>query len=143
MVMAYFQVDLSVKPLSRGQAEVVPPKVLEGRDYQFIIVKEGVEEGIIQLNAPSDVMRQIEKDKQCRKLKKDEMKKLMETYPRPRIKKKYHEKTEVLKGKDEEATPIKVVDLDHNGNQIIDTVQTVRAGFYMIDVPVLQKPGEK
>ncbi len=142
MVTAYFRVDLLVNPLTGGQAELVVPKTLEGHDYRFIIVKDGAEEAIIQLKAPSDFIKQVEKDKKCKKLTKEEMTKLMESYPRPRIKKKFQEKVEKINGEGETPTFVKVFELDTSGNKIVDTVQTVRAGIHMIDVSVLTTPGE-
>jgi hypothetical protein len=139
MAMAYFQVDLSVKPEKEFQAELVLPAALKGQDYQFLIVKEGGQEGIVKLEASADAIEKIGKQKQCRKLTKKQMEKLMASYPPPRIKEKYREKVETVVGDGDAAVAVQVFELDRKGKQIIDTVQTVRAGFYMIDVPVLIK----
>jgi len=143
MTMAYFQVDLSVKPGSGGQAELVLPKALKGLDYQFIIVKDGGQEGIIKFEAPAEAIKKLEKHKQCKKLTTKQMEKLMDSYLPPRTKKKYREKVEIVEGEGEAVSAVKVFELDQKGQQIIDTVQTVRAGFYMIDVPLLVKSGKK
>ena len=137
MAMAYFQVDLSVNPGSEGRAELVLPKALAGLDYQFLIVKEGAAEGIVKFQGASDAIKKIQKNKQCKKLTKKQMDKLKGTYPQPRLKKKFREKVEFLEGEGDAPTAVKVFELDKKGKRIVDTVQTVRAGFFMIDVPVL------
>ena len=137
MAMAYFQVELSVNPGSEGRAELVLPKALAGLDYQFLIVKEGAAEGIVKFQGAAEAIKKIQKNKQCKKLTKKQMDKLKGTYPQPRLKKKYREKVEFLEGEGDAPTAVKVFELDKKGKRIVDTVQTVRAGFFMIDVPVL------
>ena len=135
MPVEFVQVRLSVKPKIRGEAELVPPKVLEGLNYQFVIVKDGGEEAIVKLEAPKEVLKKLEKDKDCKKLATDQAKKLQRTYPPPKLTRKYR-RTPHVQAASEPGTISGPFAADAAGNRIIDTYQIVRVGFYLIDVPV-------
>lgn len=119
MPAAYFQIQLSVQPKSGGEAALIPPPVLQGLDYRFVIVKDGAEEGIAKLDGPDAALKRVAKDKGCKKLTTKQIKTLRARYPKPKIKTKY-------RAQPQEA-----------GNKAVDTFQTVRSGFYLIDVPIL------
>lgn len=127
MATAYFQVQLSVQPTEGGEAQLVLPKVLDALEHQFILVKEGGEEGLIQVEASTAELRKVEKDKHCNKLSKAELDALKNAYPAPKLKQKFHPLLE------DEQEGTEVVDLN---DRPIDTLQTVRSGFYLIDVPI-------
>lgn len=134
MAVAYFQIQLSVQPKSGGEAALIPPPVLQGLDYRFVIVKDGAEEGIAKLDGPDAALKQVEKDKACKKLTTKQVEALRASYPKPKIKKKYRAQPQL-----EETGATKPLvgsfEVDEAGNEI-DTFQTVRSGFYLIDVPI-------
>jgi hypothetical protein len=136
MAVAYFQVSLSVQPKEKGQARLVPPSIMAEHDHQYIIVKDGGKEGIVKLEAPTGVIKEIQKDKDCKKLTTRQMQQLKKSYPSPKLKKKYRVQ-EQRPDVDEAVTVGGGPVVDATGSPIVDTFQTVRAGFYMIDVPVM------
>lgn len=131
MTTAFFQVQLSVQPKAGGDAEFILPKVFEGLDYQFVLVKDGGKEGLVKLDASAAQIKTVEKSKQCKKLSKAELESLKKAYPTPKLKQQYH--LLPVAEDDEDAQPA-VEDLE---SRPIDTLQTVRSGFYLIDVPIL------
>lgn len=135
MAKSYFEVQLSVKPKGGGEAKLVVPKVLQRRDYQFVMVEDGGQKGVIRLDATTVDAKKIARDKKCKKLTQKQMDKVLEGYPQPRLKKKFR-----LKGPDAESEEIAGADqfeLDKKGNRIVDTFQTIRSDFYLIDVAVI------
>ncbi len=134
----FFQITLSIEPKSNGKAELVSPKVLLELNYQFVIVKDGGNEGIISIDEPDAVLKEVEENKDCKKLTVEQMKISQKSYPAPRIKKIFRKRTQIL-GPGELETTGEEFEVDEKGNRIIDIVQTVRSGFYLIDVPVLEQ----
>ncbi len=143
MSVTFFQIVLSVQPKGGGEAEPVPPKVLQGLNYRFVIVKDGGKEGIIKLEEPNEVIKKVEKDKNCKKLTEKQMGKLQKTYPVPKIKKRYRMRTQAPEEEVGTETAAEPFEVDDKGSKIIETFQTVRSGFYLIDVPVLTEAGRK
>jgi len=133
MAVAFFHIPLSVKPAGGGDAELIPPGVLQGLNYRFVIIKEGGEEGIVKLEEPQQVLQKVAEQGDCKKLTAKQLKDLKQSYTRPKIKQKYRTREQVQEDDETTAEPF---ELDDKGNRIIDTFQTVRSGFYLIDVPV-------
>ena len=132
MAVAFFQVQLSVQPKGGGEAELVLPQVLQELNYQFVAVKDGCEEGIIKLDTSDANLKRVEKEKNCKKLTEPQMAALKKTYPVPKLKQKYQSPSP-----EEVETSREPFALDDRGNRILETWQTVRSGFYLIDIPVL------
>ncbi|HEX9374162.1 MAG TPA: hypothetical protein VF897_24325 [Roseiflexaceae bacterium] len=135
MPVAFFQVRLSVQPTSGGQAELVVPDVLHDLDYRFVIVKDGGEEGIVRLDAPADVIDRVSKDQRCTKLTAKQAEALRGSYPPPRLKQRFR----IAPTPSEDASSAVAIEqfaVDDQGSRVVDTTQTVRSGFYLIDVPV-------
>lgn len=61
MASAFFLVPLSVQTKDYGEAELATPEVLQNVNHQFVIVKEGGEEGIIQVETSEANLQDIEK----------------------------------------------------------------------------------
>ncbi len=135
MPVQFFKVPLSVQPKGGGEAEFVPPKVLQELSYRFLIVKDGAAEAIIEIEESEAVLETIEKAQDCQKLSEAQMKELKDTYPKPKLKQKYRLRVQTQEGEEAEA-PAEAYEVDEQGNKIVDTFQTVRAGFYLIDLPV-------
>jgi hypothetical protein len=135
MPVAFFQIALSVQPKG-GEAELVLPKLFQDVNYRFVIVKDGGEEGIVKLEASEAILKKVEKDKACKKLTKEALKTLQQSYPRPKLKQKYRVRAQT-EGRGVMETGSEAFEVDDQGNKIIETFQTVRSGFYLIDVPIL------
>ena len=139
MPVAMFQVQLSVHPTAGGEAELLPPQPLQGLSYHFILVKDGGAEGVIRLEASEALLKQVEKDKACRKLTAKQLATLQASYPPPKLKQKYR-----LRPPAPDAHPADagggLFEVDDAGNRVVETLQTVRAGFYLIDVPLTVPP---
>lgn len=132
---AFFRVRLSVRPRGGGEAELVLPNTLQDLQYRFVIVKEGGEEGIVRIEEPEAVLETVERDKDCRKLTAKRVETLKKEYPAPKLKKKY--RTGPQGHEAGERRPLDwLFAVDAQGNRILDTLQTIRSGFYLIDVLV-------
>ena len=137
MPTAYFRIPLTVNPTGGGAAELVAPDALQEIDYSYLIVKEGCEEGIVALEAPNAVISELAAADTYEKLTARKMQSVRRGYPPPKLKQRYRLRQEPVGSQDADpsAGPYEV---DNEGNRIVDTFQTVRAGFYLIDVPVVQ-----
>lgn len=152
MPVAFFQVPLSVKPKSGGKAEIVLPEVLHDFDCVFVIVKEGAAEGIVRVDAPKPDLAKIATSANCTPLTPKAMKALYQSYPRPKLKEQYKTKPPVTPTSQEPApgmapSPVppppaikEEFETDEQGHPIVLTLQTVRAAFYIIDVPIVTEP---
>jgi hypothetical protein len=140
MPAAFFQVRLSVQPSSGGEAELILPGVLQGLNYRFVIVKEGGEEGIIKLEEPDAVIEKVENA--CKKLAENQVETLQGSYPKPKIKKKFRMRAQT-QGPGAIGMIPENFEVDDQGNRLVDSIQTVRSGFYLIDVPVLPPVSER
>ena len=140
MAVAYYQIDLSVRPAADGGGAFVIPKVLQTQDYQFILVKDGGKEAVIKMEASSTEIKKVAKDNKCKKVTKTQATKILKDYPAPRLKMKYRQTMITEKTEDDVERMIENFETDKKGKRILDTIQTVRSGFYLIDVPVRAKP---
>lgn len=131
----YYQVTLSVRPKSGGAAELALPKSLEGINYGYMIVKDGGTEAIVWVQASEAQLKKLDADPLCKKLTGKQLESLQKSYPAPKLKKVYRLRTIEDAHENNPASPYET---DKNGNPIVDTVQTIRAGFYLIDVPVTE-----
>lgn len=128
MTVAFFQVQLSVETKEHGEAKLVLSEPLPELNYQFVIVKEGGEEGIIKVETSEENLQKIEQNQHYKKLTTSQMETLKSSYPAAKVKQKYRVTTS------ETNEPFVV---NESGERVIDTWQTVRSGFYLIDVPVI------
>ena len=138
MPIAFFQTQLSVRPTSGGQAQIVVPKALQGLDYHFVAVKDGGDEGIVQIEEPKATIEAVEQDPDCKKLTAKQVETARQSYPPPRLKKKFRVRTAPMEAGDS-AVVTEQFEVDQHGNRVVDTFQTVRSGFYLIDVPVISE----
>ena len=135
--MAYFRVPLEVRPVGGGRAELSPPPALEGTGYRFVAVKDGGEEAVIEVDAQQRVLGRVAADGSCTRLSGDEAEALRASYPAPRLKQRRVEamRFEVPSGPEPVPGPA--------AEDRFETVQTVRCGFYLIDVPVAVEGGQR
>jgi len=167
MPVAFFQVPLSVQPKSGGTAEILVPEVLRDLNYGFVIVKEGAEEGIDRVDVSETDLKKITGEANCTRLDLASMKALYESYPKPKLKQQYQTKAPTpqplpataaiprppqVAGEAMEPPPSQPpqaevggnipgqqFETDDQGNPVLITLQTVRSGFYLIDVPIVEK----
>ncbi len=137
MSQTYFKVPLSLSVKPKGEAELLPPDILTGLDFNFIQVKENGEEAIVTLAATDPTLQQVEETPECVKLTLAQAQNLKDQYQSPRIKQKYRPATVNPAEPEQENQPFET---DQQGNRIIDTYQTVRSGFYLIDTPIVNNP---
>ena len=140
MPVAFFQIPLSVQPGESGYAGLVPPQAVAGLNYRFVIVKEGGEEAIVQIDAPDAELKQVAADAKCKKLTAKQMEALRKSYPPPKLKRKL--RAPVQSRETGEAAAKGPPAVDQPDSMLTNTFQTVRSGFYLIDVPVLAPPSE-
>ena len=142
MPAAFFRVPLSVQPTSGGMAELVVPEALRDLAYHFVLVKEGGDEGIVRVEAPEAELKRLDKEGGYDRLTSKQLETVRRGYPPPKLKTRYRPRpqAETLSpqaGDAGEAALAAAYEVDAEGNPVIDTVQTVRAGFYLLDVPVI------
>ncbi len=137
MSHGFFKLQLSVKPKPGGVAEIAVPEPLAGLDWGFVAVKDGAEEGIATVEASDSAMKKLEKASGVERLTKQQADALLKAYPALRTKKKFRRSAPA----DDTSAKNATHDLDERGNPIVDVVQTVRAGFHLIDVPLREARG--
>jgi hypothetical protein len=139
MPVAYYQIQLALQPTGGGQAQLAVPEALHELSYQFVIVKDGGEEGIVRVEAPKATLDALAKTESLKKVTEHQVAELRAGYPPPRLRERYRlvatppADAEVLLG----SASVEQVALDDQGQQVLETIQTVRAGFHLIDVPVV------
>ncbi|NTW02286.1 MAG: hypothetical protein HGA19_13560 [Oscillochloris sp.] len=139
MPVAYFQTQLTVQPIGGGQAELLVPEALHSAGCQFVIVKDGGEEGIVRVEGRNATLNALAGADQFKRLSEQQVAELRASYPPPRLKERYRVVATSEPGIDDvlgATATIEQVAVDEQSNRIVDTLQTVRAGFYLIDVPV-------
>jgi hypothetical protein len=129
--VTYFQVPLAVRPTGGGNAELVPPEALRGLTYRFVVVKDGGDEAIVDVDASTEALAEIARDKRCRRLSESKAKARRAEYPTPRLK-NIQRGPSVNAGDPPPAAP-EAADAER---PVVETVQTVRHGFFLIDVPL-------
>ncbi len=132
MSEAFFKISLSLESKG-GQTRLAPPKALKDLNFRFVIVKEGGKEAIVSVKGSQTKLKNLEKSKNCQKLTSKQAQALKETYPPPRLKQKYRLRAQVPAGGKGVNVPGQR-ETDEKGNPFIDTYQTVRCGFHLIDV---------
>ena len=132
MAETYLRVSLGVQPTQGGAAELVPPPELAGVDFRYVVVKEGGEEGIVVVDGEPSLIARLQTAPAITKLTAGRLAAVRDGYPPPRLKQRYRLQT---------AAPVEEAlsspyATDGEGKRVVDTLQTVRSGFYLIDVPV-------
>lgn len=124
MAKKYYEVEIQFKETGTGEAEIVVPQVLADREWQYVLVHEGEPKAIVQVEAGAEDHKAIAADAACRSLTKKKMGELKKAYPAPKLKQKYRRVEVGLTAEEMEGEPI------------LETLQTVRWRFYLIDIPV-------
>ena len=87
------------------------------------------------------VFNEIEKEKGCKRLTARQVQAVRKSYAEPKLKEKFRMRSQVQRpGAPAEGEDL--YEIDEKGNRVLDTFQTVRSGFYLIDVPVLSESDE-
>lgn len=137
MSTAFFEVPLTLKVKPGGDAELWPPKILHETDYQYFLIREDGKEAIVKVAAESTELKRLASDKDCNKLTMKQRSSLQQSYSEPKTKQRYRKKVQFLES--EEGIQSDDYIRDEKGNIIVDTIQTVRSGTYLIDVPLVQE----
>lgn len=80
-------------------------------------------------------MTKIEKKQGFERLNKKQMQDLQKSYLPLKLKQKYRVRAQTQ----EEGREMigEQFEVDKQGNRVVDTIQTIRSGFHLIDVPIL------
>lgn len=125
MPQAYFEMEIKFKEIGSGQAEIVAPQILVDKEWRYVWVNEGEQKAIVQVEGADQELQAIEADPACRSLTDKRLSARKAAYPQPRLKQKYRPVEAGVSGSGE------------GGEQTLETFQTVRWKFYLIDVPIL------
>jgi hypothetical protein len=131
MARVSYQVRITIQPRPGGGADVVLPTVLRKLKYDFVAVKEGGEEAIIRVDEPAEVQKRVGQSQACTRLTPAQLTALRASYPPPKIKERYRTLAPPAAAGDT------LFETDEKGQPVVEHFQTVRAGFYLLDVPVL------
>lgn len=126
MPVAFFQTKL-VLETAGGSARLLVPEVMRKLDYSFVLARDGGE-AIIRVEAPAKTLERVAEDAACTRLTPKEAEKLRENYPPPRLKQRYRIAA------DEAGVEQQTIGPD--GNPLVEILQTVRAGFHLVDLPL-------
>ena len=126
MATKYYEVDIKFVETGNGQAEIVMPKMLKDKAWRFVQVNEGAQTAIIQFEATTEEFKSVAKDETFSSITDKKLKPLQESYPKPRIKRRFRPIEIPNEVKPEEAKQ----------ERTIETIQQVRWKYYIIDVPV-------
>lgn len=133
MAKAFFLVKVGVR--SRGaQANLVLPKALSEVKHQFLAVRDGGKEALVQVDAPKITLDKLATHEACKKVTAAQKTKLRGDI-RPKVKKKFRKKKS---GRGEGGEAIEEIELDKTGKPVAESRQTVRVGYRLIDVPVVE-----
>lgn len=124
MAKKTYEVEIKFKEAGAGQAEIVVPKVLKGSDWRYELVNGPEAKAIVQVEASTENHKAITADAACRSLSKKQTTVLKKTYPAPKLKRIYRELEFTLAPEETE------------GERILETFQTVRWRFHLIDIPI-------
>jgi hypothetical protein len=125
MPVVLFRVPIAVESVG-GQAAPAVPAALDGLNYRFVIARDGAE-AIVEVDAPKEALERVAADAACERLTAREAAKLREGYPPPRLKRRFRPAEAGAGGE---------YALDAQGNPVVETVQTVRAGLHLVDIPL-------
>jgi hypothetical protein len=139
MASAYFQVKLTVSPCDGGDAKLLLPSVFGAAGVEFLAVRDGAEEGIVRADAPDAVLDGLDSAPDVRRLSERQLDAVKRSYPPMKLKRKYRLRRPMAPG-GAIAAGADLYELDAQGRPVVDTWQTVRSGFYLIDVPVNETP---
>jgi hypothetical protein len=137
MPVAFYKVPFSVEAKPGGEAELVPPESLRDLSYGVVLVQEGAMEGIVRAEGSQSALKRVEESGGVRRLDGGEVEELRKSYATPKTKRKLRMKPQPTE-EDEFASDD--FETDEAGNRVVETVQTVRSGFYLIDVPLVSSP---
>jgi len=134
MAVGFFEVKLAVRHAPGGEVRLAPPAALKDASYRFVVVNQGGKEALVAVEGSEASLKQIAESRGCRRLTPSEAADLQQSYPRPALKQRYR----LHSPADQAAAmePESAVELDPLGNPVVETLQTVRSDFYLIDVPV-------
>jgi hypothetical protein len=135
MPVRFFQVPLKTMPRAGGQAELTPPKPLRDLAFEYVVVQHGGKEAIVRVEAPEAELKALEKEKDLERLTPAQMRKLRDGYAKPVLKRKLV--PQPLSDRDEAAADAGAAEAEPQVEVVEQTVQTVRSGFYLIDVPIV------
>jgi hypothetical protein len=129
MAEKYYEVDIQFRETGTGQAEIIVPQVLTAKAWHYVQIHGDGQKALVEVDASDDEQAAIAADNAIRSLTKGQVTERQKAYPAPKLKRRYPERTAQLiaeEGKVEGAT----------GAPVLETFQTVRWRFYLIDVPV-------
>lgn len=125
MPVAYFETRLTLETAG-GAARLVAPAALRELDHHILIARDGGD-AIVRVEAPAKALEQVAAAEGTSRLTPKEAEKLRERYPPPRLKQRYVQAAPDAGG----AAPFAT---DSEGNPVVETLQTVRVGFHLVDL---------
>jgi hypothetical protein len=125
----YFRVQLALQTLNGGRATLDVPPALRAVPHGFVLVNGGGAEAIVRVEQTESVLKMLAHETHCTRLTPKQLEETRARYAAPSVKQRYRPV--------DAAQPSKGYATDKHGQPIVETVQTVRSGIYLIDVPVV------
>ena len=126
----YFRVKLALRPLDGGSATLDLPAAMRTVPHDFVLVNSGGAEAIVRVEQPDSVVKSLARETDCTKLTPRQLEEVRARFGTPSLKRRYRPV--------DASQPSKGYASDKQGHPIVETVQTVRSGFYLIDVPLVE-----
>ena len=127
----YFRVQLALQTLNGGRATLDVPAALRAVPHEFVLVNGGGAEAIVRVEQPESVLKTLAHEASCTKLTPKQLEDTRARYAAPSLKRRFRPV--------DASQPSKGFASDKHGRPIVETVQTVRSGIYLIDVPVVEQ----
>jgi hypothetical protein len=100
-------------------------------------VNAGAKEAIVRVEAAKQVLSRLADADECRELSIKQAQALISTYQQPKLSRKYRKPPNLSHSPSGPEPPVARGGKPEDDQEpVIETVQTVRSGFYLVDVPV-------
>jgi len=126
----YFRVQLALQTLNGGRATLDVPPALRAVPHAFVLVNSGGAEAIVRVEQTESGLKMLAQETNCTKLTPKQLQETRARYAAPSLKLRYRPV--------DASQPSKGYESDKQGHPIVETVQTVRSGIYLIDVPLVE-----
>jgi len=98
--------------------------------HDFVLVNSGGAEAIVRVEQTENMLKMLAQETNSAKLTPKQLAETRASYAAPSLKQRYRPV--------DASQPSKGFACDKQGHPIVETVQTVRSGIYLIDVPVVE-----
>lgn len=126
----YFEIHVELRETDDGRVDVGVPTALEGSSWTFVLLDERRGKALVELETGSADAEALQADGAVREIPGEELAEVAGNYRSPCIKQEYEDEQA---GEDEP-------EAEEPPAARLLTLQTIRSGFHLADVPVNAEP---